>query len=472
MPWSWPVTVLQRQAYFSSPEFTDDVKRGSRPMAAPFCILAAECCFLPAVFPESALVVLFKLALHCFHRLQNRLIYMPRKLPTDPILTRSTLVFGVLFVSVCVLGSQLSQAASKPSIDLLLARVNAYWTLLAQGKKQLAVEYVRQDYRKNFFNRLEPAFSKPRITALDLSGKPNEVWVTTTVKRDLTSIGRVDWPVNEKWVYTGANWHVVIADSTTPFSSGHPASLPASRSPDDIEHEKAHLREILQFERREVDFGPVREGERAQSALKYRFQGNDILSIRTKNLPPGLSLIGTLDDKLQNGQDQEIKLEWRPEHFDYDGKVQVPFSIFVRNGDLEVPYEFELRGSFYSPLSISPGRLLFAKGESEKELEVRNNSHSEVTVQSIYSAGVKVLIQQIPLVLPAGGSARLKVRVLEPVAGRNRREVFSLILAAPVEGMTSLVAAMVLNYEEQEQKDDEAVPQELEEWMRKNLPPR
>ncbi len=366
-----------------------------------------------------------------------------------------------------------SQTASPPalSVDKLLARVNAFWTLLGKGEKQRAALYVDKNHQVFFFKRKEPAFSKPRITALDLSGKANEIWVTTTVKRFLPDIGEVDWPVREKWIYAGSNWFVEVNDSATPFALVSNPIAPARLTPEEIERRKAHIREILRFDGKQVDFGRVREGTVAFSSLKYRLEGTESLSIRFPSVPPGLSTIVPANGQLQSGPDREIKFQWTAEPYDYDGPVRLPLTINARQGEAEVSYDFELVGFVYSPVSVVPSRLLFLKGENGKKIVVKNNSQKELSIQSVNSESGRFKAEPLPQVVPAGASVTLTVGANVPDQ-KNVQDWFSLVLEEPVEGMSSIIVPALFNYEKTEGKNPTMPsPQDLEELLRKLRPP-
>ncbi len=381
----------------------------------------------------------------------------------------------LLFVLLLLNSLAYSQPASSanPSVDRLLARVKAYWALLGKGQKQQAALYVDKNHQNQFFKRHEPAFSKPRITALDLAGKTNEIWVTTTVKRNFSEIGEVDWPVREKWIYAGSNWFVEIVDPTTPFTREANPTAAARLSPEEIENRKAHIREVLHFESQQFDFGRVHAGASAFSSLKYRVEGTEVLRIRFAGIPPGLSLIAPVNGELQSGSDREVKLQWTLEPYDYDGPVRVPLIINAGQGEVEVPYEFSLVALVYSPVSAAPGRLVFLKGEKEKKIVIRNNSQKELSIQSVNSESGRFKVEPLPQVLPAGASATLTVTVTAtPPDQLNVQDWFSLVLAEPVDSMSNLIVPALLNNERTEDRNSaEPTPQDLEELLKKMRTP-
>src|SRR5687767_11379491 len=113
-----------------------------------------------------------------------------------------------------------SQVATRPSLDSLVERVNAYWNLLLASKKLEAAEFVARESRETFVSTQLPDFSEPRVSVLEPSADGTEVYVTVTVRRVLPPpiLSAMEWPVRDKWTFHEGNWFVTILKVSNPFS--------------------------------------------------------------------------------------------------------------------------------------------------------------------------------------------------------------------------------------------------------------
>jgi hypothetical protein len=367
-----------------------------------------------------------------------------------------------------------SQAKTRPSLDLLLERVNAYWSLLVAGKKAEALEFVDRESRGSFDARRTPAFSEPRVSRLEPGSTGVEVFVTVTIKRVLPPISApFDWPVTEKWAFHEGNWFVTIPKSSSLFSTQFSTQSPGEKaprlSPEEAEQRRKAIRDALQFQTTVLDFGTVRQGERATLPLKYRLDWDQAMDVGFKNTPPDLIFRGLEQRKLAAGKSQEIKMELLTQN--YDGEVNEAFTILARHQEVEVPYEFKLRAFVYTPVSVSPRVLRFLKGEREHEIVVRNNSKSEVKIASLYSQSSGFKVEPLPQALGPGQESRFKVTHLINRSDTNHQERLALIFAGPVEGMANLSLPVVLNYVERKKKTlKDLTPEDIEKLMRQSRP--
>lgn len=359
------------------------------------------------------------------------------------------------------------QGAPRPSLDALRSRAIAYWNLLAHGQKSQALQYVEPSRRESFKARQTPPFSEPRITAFALSAKPEEVSVTAEVKRMVPPMPYpVYWPVTEKWVFRNGNWFVMVENPTGllpfPTSPGHPAPV---LSPEEAGKRRKAILEALQFETRDLEFGTVRRGDNVFLSLGYRLAGDEAFGIVLKDFPDDLLLLNLPDRNLPPGKEQKIQMELLTRI--YADEVNEKFTAVISHQDVEVPFEFKLHGFVYVPVSVTPRALKFLKGEREKEIVLKNNSKSEVTVNAVSNAGFSVT--PLPQKLPPGADCHLKVAVLSDKSDKNLQSVLSFSFAESVEGMDGLDVPVILNYEEVKPKTAEE--QMIEDLLRKaNLP--
>ena len=334
----------------------------------------------------------------------------------------------------------------RPSLDALVTRASAYWELLAKGQKDRALEYVQPPSREAYLARQTPAFSDPRVIGLELSAAPAEVWVTVKVKRVLPLIpGPVDWPVKEKWAFDGGKWLVVIAklpSTFAPATSSQPR-IPAA-NPEETDKERQSIGEALHFENSKIDFGTVRQGQEVPIELKYQLTGNKAMAWKVRGGPRGLMRRGSGGKELVSGEGQKIELRLLTQ--DHDGEISATFAVLAGSAGVEVPYEFTIHGYVYAPVSISPRALRFLKGESAKEVTLRNNSKSALQIIPVREMGFDV--QPLPQTIAPGGECRLTVKLKLKGIQANHREDIDLRFAEPVDGMLSIGLPVIVNYEE------------------------
>jgi hypothetical protein len=358
---------------------------------------------------------------------------------------RIKLLAAQLFGTATFLFAAQAPAARGPSLDALVTRAGAYWGLLAKGEKSRALEYVRPQSRDNYLNRQNPAFSEPRVTDLELSQNPAEVWVTVKVKRVLPLIPTpVDWPVKEKWVFEGGKWLAVITISPDKFArvTGPKRGMPAASSEED-EKKRQAIRDALRFDNDQVEFGAVRQGEHIPIELKYSLTGSEAVTWKLAGAPRGLARNVASGRELKPGEGQKIDLSLQTQEL--EGEIAETFTILAVSAGLEVPYEFSIRGHVYAPLSISPRSLKFLKGETAKEVVLKNNSKSAIQILSAKATDLDV--QPLPQTIAPGAEYKVTVRLKLKSYGTNHLAEIALRFAEPVDGVKSATLTVTVNFE-------------------------
>jgi hypothetical protein len=360
--------------------------------------------------------------------------------------------------------------AKKPSLDLLLKRVDAFWSALAEGKRLPALEYVEASGREVFLAWQVPAFSDPRVVKLEPAQDGLAVMVTMEVTRSLPPlVAPVTWPVTHQWVFRERNWFIVIERGVPMFatSAAKPDKPPLTQA--EIEGRIKTVRELLHFEKTDLDFGTVRQGKSARLSIAYHLAGDQAMDLMFKNAPPELYVRGLEKRKFEPGVDRRIEFEFSTEIL--AGKLERSFAILVRYNGIEVPFEFKIRADVYAPVAAVPPILRFQKDEREKEIVLSNNSKSEVQIKSMDCENNEFSVQPIPLSLPPGGSARVAVKLLFPIQKRNFRDSISFNFLKPVEDMEYLPLPVIINPEEPKPLDfQNLTPQQIEELIRKSRP--
>jgi len=360
---------------------------------------------------------------------------------------RVSLLTSVLLAGMIVRPASGEQSARKPSLDTLVARVSAYWELMAKGRKDRALQYVQPESKDYFLPGQAPSFSDPHITDLELTPDPTEVWVTVNIKRLLPGIPRpLDCPVKERWVFQGGSWLVVIPKLSAPITAftGEPRVKP-SLNPEETEKKRQSVGEALHFENTRIDFGRVRQGQPVPVALDYRLAGHDAMAWKLRAAPRGLMRSVSGARELTPGEGQKIELEFLTD--DYDGEINATFTVQVEHAGVEVPYEFSIRGYVYTPVSVSPRSLRFLKGEFSKEITLTNNSESELAIVSVRTQGSSLDVQPLPQSVAPGAVCRLTVKLTRKDYKTNYSDDLVLRFANPVDEVQSVVLPVIVNYE-------------------------
>jgi hypothetical protein len=414
-------------------------------------------------------------------REQTQMSFLPRR--TIAVIRLkwliSGLIFGGLFLAAPAIISSAGQGAQKqpspgapsasqsvlkPSLDALKSRVSAFWSLLARGQKSVALQYVEPSRRKIFEAWQAPPFSDPRITTLVLSPKAEEVTVTVEVKRTFPPLPNpFSWPVTENWVFRNGNWFVLPeqASASALFTTkpAQPGALPLS--PEDAAKRQRAIREMLQFETSDLEFGRVRRGDGVSFSLGYRLAGDEPFGIVIRNSPIDLTVRNLQNRKLPAGKDQKIQLQLLTQA--YAGEVDEKFTATVSYQSVEVPYDFKIHGYVYAPVYSIPLTLLFLSGEHVKEVVVKNDSKSEVTINGFANKDFEV--SPLPQKILPGHACTLRVGIVQDRAEKNFIDSLSLSFDKPVEDMSSLDLSIVRNYEEVDAQKIEEM--RLKELLRK-----
>jgi hypothetical protein len=323
-------------------------------------------------------------------------------------------------------------AVSRPSLDVLVKRVNDYWDFLVRGERLQASRYVEASCKDDFIVRPFPNFSSPRITRLEPDPSGKEVNVTVSVKRILPPLpGQFDYPVITRWVFTGGTWWVVMNDDDLPMFPRKTPFETYGSVRKELDKKKAAIRTNLHFPKREIDLGTVRQGEAAEFTVEYRLAGDLPMEVQLQN--SSLEIQRFAKGQLRPGTRQQFPMKLLTT--DYDGPVQGSFAFLVRQGDAEVSYDFTLKGKVYTPISITPQVLRFLPDEKEKEIEIKNNTALEARLSSLSGGEGRYDVKPLPQSLPPGARRTLKVTRLGEKSPGKGIPVLVINLAQPVDGM-------------------------------------
>lgn len=352
------------------------------------------------------------------------------------------------------------------SLDLLVSRVNSYWKLLQGGKRMEAEEFITPSDRERFRNATIPPFSDPRLKSLEFSVARTRVFVTINVKRML--LGAMDWPVVDQWIFENDNWYRAVPKGASPmFATQKKTRTPLSA--EEIEAEKNQLREMIQFEKSVLDFGTVQQESRIFLTLKYSLKSD--APLRTKiNSPQGIKIQGLKDQYLVPGQNRELTILVPAQ--DYDGSVAEKIVLTVRHHEVEVPFEITLKGFVKAEISALPRILRFndSKGETEKEILIRNHTKSPLVLKSLFSDSDVITVEPLPVTIKAGKQMTMKVRQVRSLAQANASLNLEIVFAKPVANISSLKLTAIINAKDEKPAapNAPAITPEIQDLIRKN----
>jgi hypothetical protein len=369
-------------------------------------------------------------------------------------------ILAVLFLTMAhaIAGSNIPSKsapktyAARPSLDALVSRVDGYWNALLQKKKLQAAEYVAAADRDKFLSSNFTSFTSPHLKSLELSADRKEAIVTVVVNRTTPFGTRMEWPVTDKWRFEKGNWYRIPSAKPRVLLPG--TDNEATASGGDAETLMNDVRKSLKIQNTVLDFGTVREFTPLKLSLKYTLAGKEPLGAAIE-FPEGFAIEGGMDQVLYPG-DHELRIDVPTGQL--DGAVNERIIIKVHKQGATVPFDIQVKGNVYVPVSIAPKSVRFQKEESEKEIRIRNNSKSDLELLPVYSETRQVSIQPIPVTIPPGQEIGLKVKWSKgsPSLRTNYVDTLAIPFAKPVDGVNSLSLRVILNAPEARKDGEKA----------------
>jgi hypothetical protein len=282
--------------------------------------------------------------------------------------------------------------------------------------------------------------------------------VTMVVTRIMPPYGiKVEWPVTDRWRFEKGNWYRILPSKSQFLLSGvdregKPAIV-------DAEAVKNETRKLLKFEKTVLDFGTIRGSGPLYLSLKYTLEGKESLGANI-SAPAGFGIEGGNEPVLNPG-DNELRIivpTWQ-----LDGPVNERIVVTVRRPGAAIPFEIEVKGNVYVPVSIVPKSLIFKSDEGEKEVRIRNNTKSHLELLPVYSETRQVLLEPLPTAVPPGQEIVLKVKLGKESASlrTNQSDNLSIPFAKPVDGVNFLSLNVVLNAAEPGKAGEKTDAEEL-----------
>jgi hypothetical protein len=355
------------------------------------------------------------------------------------------------------------RGTARSSLDLLLSRVDRYWDLMLKGNRTQAASFIAASDRTDFAKGPIQQFRQPVVKSFEFSQDPNEVIVTVVVKRTIPplTVG-MDWPVKEHWKFESGTWYRRYDPQFLPLLGD---MKPLNTA--ELEIYRQLFRQKLHFEKTEFDLGSVNQGTNVVIHLKYSLTNPEPIPVTLKYTMPtsecaecsrerGIGFIGTKEQSLLPGQDQKLTIEVPT--WNYDGPVEDHFTLVAKASEIEIPFEFTVRGNVYTPLSVVPRSLQFHKGEREKEILIRNNSKKEISINQYISETRAIKLDPFPIVLQPGEEVKVKVRAGEAIDDALPGTVDRMAIThTAVDGFVGLSYKIYLNVPE-EKEEKQATP--------------
>jgi hypothetical protein len=353
-----------------------------------------------------------------------------------------TLTIAAFFaVSASAQSLQKPGATVRPSLDLLVSRIESYWKYLAQKKKAQASQYVMTSDRDAFLAAALFSFAEPRFKSVELSSNGREATATVIIKRVISAgLPVMELPLTEAWRFEKGNWYRRFQNAPLPFADGTKSQMLSPEQAGDL---KKEIQRALKFEKSTLDFGTVGDTGGIRLSLKYTLSGDDRMPVRYK-LPPEFGIQGLSNNTMAPGQ-QELILTIPT--WNYDGDVKVPITLIAYRQGIEVPFEFLVKGTVYIPVSVSPKVFRLDGANPEQEILVRNNSKSDVELVRLHTETGRVSMAPMPVAIPAGQQVKLKAKLAAGVS-RSMQDNLSIPFAKPVDSMGAISLQVLFSTEE------------------------
>ncbi|MDA2923362.1 hypothetical protein MYX65_01690 [Acidobacteria bacterium AH-259-L09] len=335
---------------------------------------------------------------------------------------------------------------NSPDLNLLRERVTAFWSLLQQGRRREALEYVEPASQDHFLNRRSLPFRSFEIRTIHFEN-PTAVLVTTDVTIQPPQFFRpIKWPVKERYLFQAGNWFVQVQESNARdlFRSkrGKRSRQPARINDSD---EGKIAKELSRFEIRakRLILGSLQQGDVIWRDIPYRNDSQVVLSVKITRAPGWIAF-----DKSEFEVEPQGKGTLRLGVFTegLEGKISGEISLSISHGSVARDHTFVLEGHVRASVAIVPARLIVA-GSAAHTILIENNTDQELQIVRVIPSAEFLEVEweadELPKVAPgsrvalklqweaaripmdwAGGSIQLQVAA--PVAGRKSFDILLL----------------------------------------------
>lgn len=297
-----------------------------------------------------------------------------------------------------------------PDLNLLQVRVEEFWQLLQQGRKQEATALVDPSSQEYFLKRQEPQFLSFKLRDMQFEEDTTSVLVTVTALRLFPQFpAPVEFPVQERYVFRDGTWYVQVAaaDRQNPFASGPPAETPAPDAASILKTQK----ELERLEVRPEGFnlGEVGQGIAVKREISYHNASSIPISVRVPKMPPEFGFSQLWFD-LGPGETKTNTIYINTQFL--DGNIAADIPILLTSGKVEVQRVFKVEGLVKAPLSFAPYPLILDRN-SPQTITVKNNTSNTVRISEVNPPDKFMTVEwrsESDRSLPGGGKTTFVVR--------------------------------------------------------------
>ena len=266
-----------------------------------------------------------------------------------------------------------------PDLNLLRSRVEAFWKLRQQGRKQEALNYVDPSCRKYFMGSDEQKFLSFSLAQMRFIPNSSSVKVTVDVRLLFPQfLAPVDSPVEETYVFRNGNWYAQVApaadlkqlfqDSKEPKSANGP-------SPEVVAKMRKEL-DQLEIKPEQIQLGELRQGDSKVFSVGYKNSGTLPVRVKIKKAPPGLSVNSLIAD-IYPGKSGTLLFTLDTAYL--DGKISDNIAFLVSNDEAETTRELPIEGYVKAPLSFTPTHLVLGQ-DSRCEVNIKNQTQQAIRI--------------------------------------------------------------------------------------------
>lgn len=264
-----------------------------------------------------------------------------------------------------------------PDLNLLRSRVEAFWKLRQQGRKQEALNYVDPSCRNNFLSRSELKFSSFSLVQMRFTPNSSSVIVTVDVGLLLPQFpAPVDSPVEETYVFRNGNWYAQVtpaANLSQLFQDSKQKRSSTGPSSEAVEKMKKEL-DQLEIKPEQIQLGELRQGAGKVFSVGYKNSGTLPARVKINKIPPELSVNGLVADIYPGKSETSL---FTLDTTNLDGKISGKIAFLVSNEGAEITREIPVEGYVKAPLSFTPPHLVLGQ-DSRCEVSIKNQTQQVI----------------------------------------------------------------------------------------------
>ncbi len=266
-----------------------------------------------------------------------------------------------------------------PDLNLLRSRVEAFWKLRQQGRKQEALNYVDPSCRKNFLDRSELKFLSFSLDQMRFIPNSSSVIVTVTVRLPFPQFpAPVDSPVEETYVFRNGNWYAQVApaaDLKQLFQDSKERKSATGPSPEVVEKMRKEL-DQLEIKPEQIQLGELRQGIAKVFSVGYKNSGTLPARVKINKTPPELSVNGLVAYIYPGKSGTSL---FTLDTTNLDGKISDKIAFLVSNEGAEITREIPVEGYVKAPLSFTPPHLVLGQ-DSRCEVSIKNQTQQVIQI--------------------------------------------------------------------------------------------